>query len=151
MPLLDHFHPPLFPGRPWESFHSRWANSMADALHRILPERYTAEVQGTLGTQIEADVAEKDRPPLLGDEAAQAMPAIFRPTLEVQVLDQMDYARLVAVVGLVRPRNKDRLLARRAFAAQCAVYLQRGIGLVTVDIVTNLDFNVHNEMVRMLD
>ena len=30
MPLLDHFHPPLYPRRSWESFHSRWANSIAD-------------------------------------------------------------------------------------------------------------------------
>jgi hypothetical protein len=39
MPLLDHFHPPLSPQRSWESFRSRWANSIADALLQILPPR----------------------------------------------------------------------------------------------------------------
>jgi Protein of unknown function (DUF4058) len=168
MPLLDHFHPPLFPGRPWESFHSRWANSIADALNRILPRRYTAEVQVSLGTQVEADVAEMERPAGPEDEpadgpsggiavqpwappvATQTMPAIFPDNLEVQVLDQMDDARLVAVVELVSPRNKDRPAARSAFGNKCAAYLQRGIGLVIVDIVTNRHFNLHNEMIRLM-
>ncbi len=58
MPLLDHFHPPLYPRRSWESFHSRWANSIADQLNELLPSRYFAEVQLHLGSQVEADVAE---------------------------------------------------------------------------------------------
>jgi hypothetical protein len=58
MPLLDHFHPPLYPRRSWESFHSRWTNSIADQLNELLPRRYFAEVQLHLGSQVEADVAE---------------------------------------------------------------------------------------------
>jgi|GEM_PF-3099730 hypothetical protein len=34
MPLLDHFHTPLYPHRAGESFHSRLANCIADELHR---------------------------------------------------------------------------------------------------------------------
>src|SRR5262249_1400016 len=41
--------------------------------------------------------------------------------------------------------------SRRAFAAKCAAYLQRGIGLVVVDIVTNRQLNLHNELVRLLE
>lgn len=26
MPLRDHFHPPLKPGRHWTSFHAMWAS-----------------------------------------------------------------------------------------------------------------------------
>jgi Protein of unknown function (DUF4058) len=132
MPLHDHFHPPLYPQRSWESFHSRWANCIADELHRVLPRRYFAEVHIHLGGQVEADVAEPD-------------------DLEVLVRDQTDDARLVAVVELVSPRNKDRDDSRRAFAAKCAAYLQRGVGLVVLDIVTSWQFNLHNEMVRMLN
>jgi hypothetical protein len=132
MSLLDHFHPPLYPHRAWESFYSRWANSIADELHRVLPRRYFAEVHIHLGGQVEADVAEPD-------------------DLEVLVRDQTDDARLVAVVELVSPRNKDRDDSRRAFAAKCAAYLQRGVGLVVLDIVTSRQFNLHNEMVRMLN
>ncbi len=169
MPLLDHFHPPLFPGRPWESFHSRWSNSIADELNRILPPRYTAEVQLHLGSQVEADVAEFERPP--EPEAGSAngpgtrtlpetwappaaplvLPAVFPDDFEVQVLDQLDDARLVAAVELISPRNKDRAESRRAFAAKCVAYLQRGIGLIVVDVVTNRQFNLHGETLALLN
>jgi Protein of unknown function (DUF4058) len=168
MPLLDHFHPPIHPGRPWESFHSRWANSIADALNRTLPQRYTAEVQMHLGTQVEADVAEWERSSLAVAEAGNGaaggvavrswtapaatmvLPAVFPDDLEVHVLDQLDDARLGAVVQLVSPRNKDRAESRRAFATKCAAYLQRGIGLVILDIVTERQFNLHNELIRVM-
>src|SRR5260370_770476 len=62
MPLLDHFHPPLFPQRHWESFHTRWANSLADALNEeLLPPNYYAEVQTHLGPRVEVDVATLER------------------------------------------------------------------------------------------
>jgi len=165
MPLLDHFHPPLYPQRAWESFHSRWANSIADELHRVLPQRYFAEVHAHLGGQVEADVAEFEGPAAAGNgaaggvavqtwappAAAMVMPAAFPDDLEVQVRDQTDDARLVAVVELVSPRNKDRDDSRRAFAAKCAAYLQRGVGLVVIDIVTSRQANLHDEMIRMMN
>src|SRR5207245_1335800 len=98
------------------------------------------------------DVAEFESPPEPGEEspngavAAQTwappvatlvLPAVFPDDLEVQVLDQRDDARLVGVVELVSPRNKDRAASRRAFAAKYAAYLQRGIGVVVADIVTS--------------
>jgi len=151
--------------RSWESFHSRWANCIADELHRVLPPRYFAEIQIHLGGQIEADVAEFERlDESVGDSgngvalktwappaAVMVLPAVFPDDLEVHVRDQTDDARLVAVVELVSPRNKDRDDSRRAFAAKCAAYLQRGVGLVVLDIVTSWHFNLHNEMVRMLN
>jgi hypothetical protein len=169
MPLQDHFHPPLYPQRSWESFHSRWANCIADELHRVLPPRYFAEVQIHLGGQVEADVAEFERVTEAVDDsvngvgpglalkawapsaAVMVVPAVFPDDLEVQVRDQTDDARLVAVVELVSPRNKDRDDSRRAFAAKCAAYLQRGVGLIVLDIVTSRQFNLHNEMERMLN
>jgi hypothetical protein len=168
MPLLDHFHPPLFPGRPWESFHSRWCNSIADGLNRQLPPRYTAEVQIHLGSRVEADVAELDRPPEPNAASANGpaagvtvetwappapplvLPALFPDEFAVQVRDQLDDARLVAAVELVSPRNKDRPDSRTSFAAKCVAYLRLGIGLVTLDVVTNRQFNLHNETLTML-
>ncbi|HSU65589.1 MAG TPA: hypothetical protein VLJ39_01840, partial [Tepidisphaeraceae bacterium] len=46
--------------------------------------------------------------------------------------------------------NKDRAETRRAFAAKCASYLQQGIGLVVVDIVTSRRANLHDEMVQLM-
>jgi hypothetical protein len=168
MPLLDHFHAPLYPQRAWESFHSRWANSIADGLHRVLPRRFFAEVQIHLGNQVEADVAEFEGlaeaedgsgngaaggvavQPWAPPAAALVMPAVFPDDLEVQVRDERRDARLVAVVELVSPRNKDRADSRRAFAAKCAAYLQRGIGVAVLDIVTSRQANLHNELVQLL-
>lgn len=168
MPLLDHFNPPLYPHRAWESFHSRWANSIADALNRLLPERFFAEVQIHLGSRVEADVAEFERAAAWKEEigngapggvalqtwappaATLVAPAIFPDDLEVQVRDERADARLVAVVELVSPRNKDRPDSRRAFGVKGATYLQRGIGLVIVDVVTGRNSNLHNELMSLL-
>jgi Protein of unknown function (DUF4058) len=168
MPLLDHFHVPLDPRRAWESFHSRWANSIADQLNEILPERYFAQVQFHLGSQVEADVAELElltgpaepanengsggvmvqawAPPA----AAITIPAVFPDDIEVHVRDELDDARLVAVVELVSPRNKDRPASRLAFAAKTAAYLERGVGLIILDIITGRRFNLHNELIQLL-
>ena len=57
MPLLDHFNPPLFPTRHWESFHGRWAAAISDALNAQLPKGYFAEMQVHVGSRVEIDVA----------------------------------------------------------------------------------------------
>src|SRR4051794_25388570 len=58
VPLLDHFHPPLFPRRHWESFHVTWAGAIADALNEdLLPDGYFAEEHAHAGARIEIDVA----------------------------------------------------------------------------------------------
>src|SRR5262245_31201872 len=56
MPLLDHFHPPLYEERHWESFHAAWAGALADDLNRRLPERYFAEELTHAGAVVEIDV-----------------------------------------------------------------------------------------------
>jgi hypothetical protein len=145
----------------------RWAGVIADTLDRMLPPRYFAEVHTHLGTQVSADVAEFEQtvaaqpdgdggsggvavqtwaPPV----ATVVLPFVYPDDLEVRILDERDDARLVAVVELVSPRNKDRPDARQAFAAKCAAYLQRGIGVVVVDIVTTRQANLHNELIDFL-
>lgn len=169
MPLLDHFHAPLVDRYPWESFHTFWAVELTSWLNRILPRRFLAVVQTRLGRRIEADVAECERSAEPGEDeengeavggvavqtcappaVALVMPAVFPDDFEVQIRDERADARLAAVVELVSPRNQDRPDARRAFAAKCAAYLERGIGVVTVDIVTSHHFNMHNELVQLL-
>lgn len=58
MPLLDHFHAPIYPRHDWESFPARWAVALSDMLNGLLPPRYPAEVQIHISRQVEADVAE---------------------------------------------------------------------------------------------
>lgn len=171
MPLLDHFHPPLHRARHWESFHSRWAGAIHDALNIILPKPYFAEMQVHIGSRVEIDIAtlHDDQegaqaelenggggvatlarvwaPPV----APMSIPAIFPDSIEVLVYNMQSGYTLVAAVELVSPGNKDRPQARRGFAAKCASYLQQGIGLVVADVVTNEKGNLHNELVELLD
>jgi hypothetical protein len=166
MPLIDHFRPPLPPTHRWESFHAIWATTILIQLNRILPSRYVGTVHVHLGTQIEADVAEFESAGtgLAGNgsgngvalataappTATMTLPALFPDDMEVRILDEEDGARVVAVVELVSPRNKDRADARRAFAAKSAAYLERGVGLVVVDVVTTRQAHMHNELVELM-
>ena len=169
MPLLDHFHRPLHPLHQWESFHAYWAGDIGGSLNRILPPRYFAAIHAHLGSQVEADVVEWEQLENRGTtvsgngenggvavqtyappQTALTMPFVFPDDLEVQVIDTRDGAQLAAVIELISPGNKDRPETRRAFAAKCAAYLGRGIGLICIDIVTSHHFNLHNELVELL-
>src|SRR4051794_26457779 len=58
MPLLDHFRPPLRRNPHFESVNHTWATCIAQHLNAsILPPRYRAQPETTLGINLEADVA----------------------------------------------------------------------------------------------
>ncbi len=168
MPLLDHFHPPLLNQRHWEGFHNRWAAALSDSLNDRLPPEYFAEFQVTLGTRIEVDVAtfteagvpEPARPEGGGVAAPPMTWAPPAPTTTISGTFPDDFAihvfstaagpTLVAAIELVSPANKDREETRRAFAMKCAAYLQRGIGLIVVDVITSRQANLHDLIVSLL-
>jgi hypothetical protein len=170
MPLLDHFHPPLSTGRRWESFHSRWATRLADALtERWLPPNYIAEEHAHLGPSVEIDVdtfeqettatvAERGGAVATVGSAVWAPPAadgslaaVFPDTFEVRVLCTDTGPKLVAAIELISTGNKDRASERRAFAIKCASYLYQGISVIIVDIVTNRRANLHNEILELME
>jgi hypothetical protein len=168
VPLLDHFHPPLSLSRHRESFHAAWATEIMGTLNRrVLPPGFFAEAQVHVGSRVEIDVATFEQP--AADEAQPndhaggvavetwappqttlVMPALFPDDIEVQIFGTATGATLVAAIEMVSPGNKDRPEARRAFAARCASYLQQGIGLVIVDIVTELRANLHDALIDLL-
>jgi hypothetical protein len=165
VPLLDHFHPPLFPRRHWESFHVTWAGAIADALNEdLLPEGYFAEEHAHAGARIEIDVAtfadqNQKSPAANGSVATRTytppapplvIPAAFPDEFEVRVYEAEGGARLVAAVELVSPANKDRDTHRAAFASKCAGYLAQGIALIVVDVVTSRTADLHADILRLL-
>jgi len=169
MPLLDHFHPPLHGQRHREGFHGWWAAAIAGALNEdLLPADYFAEFQVTVGARVEVDVATfteagvPDEPDLSGATLAVqtrawapptpdgVVPAVFPDDIEVQIFSSVAGPTLVAAIELVSPGNKDREDARRAFGIKCAAYLQRGIGLMIVDIVSSRHANLHDELMVLL-
>ena len=164
MPLLDHFRPPLSQRRHWDSFHGAWAEAMAQHLNQfLLPENFVAEARVHLGGQVEIDVGTFAEP---GSQSASsggvAVWAPPQPTatalldfqapdlFEVQVLAEEGGARLVAVIELVSPANKDRPSNRRMFAVKCASYLQSGVSVIVVDVVTERTGNLHVELLQLL-
>jgi hypothetical protein len=165
MPLLDHFHRPLSDERSWESFHAMWAGKVVAMLNKgLLPPRYFAETQIHFGGRVEVDVATLQRE---GTDAAadsnggvaiatttetsvMMMPAVFPDEIEVRVINTSAGPTLVGAIEFVSPGNKDRPESRRVFAAKCAAYLQAGIGLVVVDVVTERLANMHDELIALL-
>jgi hypothetical protein len=155
--------------RPWESFHTTWASALADALnHDVLPPGYIALEQIHAGAAIDIDVAT-----FAGQTASAAanggggtatvprtvwtpavaplvLPAVFPPSNTVEIIATEGSRTLVAAIELISPGNKDRVGKRRLFAAKCATYLSRGVGLILVDVVTSRQGNLHNELIDLL-
>jgi hypothetical protein len=172
MPLLDHFHPPLSETRKWEGFHSQWAASLAAQLNTgLLPPHHFADPQVSHG-RIEVDVATDQLSGNgIGSGLASAsagsvatlptpvwsppaptleMDAVFAAEFTVLVINVEAGPTLVGAIELVSPSNKARPAARRAFAMKCLNYLNAGIGLIIVDVVTERLANLHDEMAELI-
>jgi hypothetical protein len=166
MPLLDHFHPPLHGPRRWEGFHHAWATFIVQQLNQdILPPNYFAESEISVGPELEVDVAALELRGVTGDKGhvatakwAPPRPKLAVPvqfaqldTYEIRVYEHLDGAELRGAIELVSPSNKDRSGSRRTFAAKCAGYLQHGISVVIIDVVTSRAANLHAELFEVLD
>ena len=170
MPLLDHFHPPLYPYHPWESFLSNWATRLTDAVMERLPREFHAEEHIHAGRTLEMNVTGgasmeqslpalpdgpmPDMPALIGGTSPTArftIPGLFPDSFEVRVYSTVGGRTLVGAIALLSPGNKDRLEERCAFAAKCASYLYKGVSLILIDIVTNRRANLHNDTVRLME
>lgn len=71
--------------------------------------------------------------------------------IEVNVFHSEGGPILVGAIELVGPANKDRPAQREAFVAKCETYLQQGVGLVVVDIVTTRRANLHDDLLAHLN
>jgi hypothetical protein len=170
MPLMDHFHPPLSALRHWESFYAAWMAALADTLNtQCLPSPFFAEEQVRPGPGEETDFAILEKvslgsinlnssangsptnPPWAPPAPPLVLPVPFADVFEVLVYSTEGGPSLAAAIELVCPSNKGRSEHRRALAVKCVSYLCQGVGLILVDVVTNRQANLHNEMMRLLD
>ncbi len=167
MPLLDHFASPLGDDWPWDGFHGTWAAAIAAHLNAdLLPPEYYAVPLVKRGGQVEIDVATFGRNGgsggTTGSAVATAVWAPPRPVrlgpldfvsldlFEVQIVQRVGGPQLRATIELISPANRDGPATRRAFAIKCASYLQRGISVVTIDVVTHRLANLHAELLDVL-
>lgn len=172
MALQDHFRPPLSERRHWHAFHNAWATYISSDLNQRLPEGYFAEANMQFGIEIDVAAFEEagsettcdassgdhidDSP--TGESAGWTVPAptdtvpiaIIIDTVEVLVFNREAGPTLAGVIELVSPAHKDRPTHRDAFASKCAVYIQQGMGLVVVDMVTDRRANLHNKLLARL-
>jgi hypothetical protein len=173
MSLQDHFHPPLSLRRQWQSFHHTWATSIAADLNQRLPEEYIAEPSVQFGIEADGplpiDVATLGEAEAIGAATAaggaartataawtapaptRTVPLVLQTdTVEVLVFREEGGLVLAGAIELVSPANKDRPAHRDAFLSKCATYLQQGVGLVIVDVVTERSANLHVEFLARL-
>ena len=156
MPLLDHFRPPLSERRHWHSFHNSWATYISSQLNSLLPEGYFAEANVQFGIEIDVAAFEEPGAPLpLSNWSAPHPNAsvpleLSGPVVEVGIFSRSGGPTLAGAIELVSPANKDRPANRDALISKCASYLQAGVGLVLIDVVTERSANFHGELLARL-
>jgi hypothetical protein len=169
MPLLDHFHPPLEEQYSRESFHANWATRIADLLNdQWLSREFLAAEFAHAGPSLEIDVATTHRPgePQTANGSTTAtlmpkrwsppkptatLPAVFPDSFEVRVFSLPGGRTLVGAIELISPGNKDRAEKRTAFASKVVSYLQQGVSVIVIDVVTNRRANLHNDTMRLIE
>ncbi len=173
MKLLDHFHPPVSARKGWKGVHAQWAGAIVQRLNEaVLPRRYESESEIHAGAQVEIDVGtfeEGSQPTLFGANGHNGGVAVAAQTyapaappisgdvsfadpdlFEIRVYKDEGGMRLVAAIELVSEANKDRPSHRRAFATKCASYLQKGVSVAVIDVVTSRAANLHAELIELL-
>jgi hypothetical protein len=152
MPLLDHFHPPLSERRHWHAFHSSWATYLSSQLNALLPAGWFAEANVQFGIEIDVAAFEEAKASASLNGWTAPPPQTTWPlnmldtVVEVGIFSRSGGPQLAGAVELVSPANKDRAAHREALVSKCASYLQAGVGLVLVDVVTDRTADLHREL-----
>jgi hypothetical protein len=168
MPLRDHSRPPLRNRPRYKNLNAAWATYLSKGLnHGGLPPGNRAYPEVSLGIGLEADVATYGREGrgAATDGNGAVATAVWAPprpplvvpvnfsdleVIEIQVIDEEGDGRLVVVVELVSPANKDSPSHRSAFAAKCAAYLQQSVSVLVADIVAERRTNLHRPLMEAL-
>ncbi len=149
--LLDHFRPPLSNRRHGHSFHNSWATYLPSALNAHLPVGYFAEANVQYGIEIDVAAFEDAAPVWAPRPPDLSVPVtLAEAVVEVGVFSRSGGPTLAAAIELVSPANKDRPATRDALVSKCAAYIQAGVGVVIVDVVTDRAADLHGELLARL-
>ena len=127
-------------------FHQRWISAIADALNGGgLPPEFMAMAEQVTGRPIPDVVTLQTRQPKDGAAGVAIAPAPAPSARVIQKFERINYAkrkdrvvirhgrgRVVAIIELVSPGNKDSRHAMRSFVEKAADILNQGIHLVVV-------------------
>jgi hypothetical protein len=105
----------------------------------------SGEQPGSINRGVVTQTWAPPQPPL-----SAAVDFVSLDVYEVRVMQQMGGPQLRSAIELVSPGNKDRASHRRAFAVKCAAYLQQGVAVIIVDVVTERTANLHATVADIL-
>ena len=128
----------------WDGFHTYWITEIARRLRAALPPPFRAIIGTSPLAAIGGEIRHPDVAVANGATAPTVPSASFarEPDAEVAVAElEVDTTltverngRLVAVVELISPRNKDRPSSRDQYANRYLGYLRGGVHLMVVDV-----------------
>src|SRR5262245_16551341 len=144
MPIHDWTR--LEPG-DFHHFHQRWIAAIADALNGgLLPPGFMAMAEQVTGRPIPDVVALQARPAPgpQGGVAVQTAPPSARLIAKIErsayvgrknrVVIRHRHGKVVAIIEIVSPGNKDSRNALRTFVEKAADILNQGINLMVIDL-----------------
>lgn len=132
---------------PWRSFHNHWIVRLVEYLNEdLLPPGFQARptellvgIEPDVLLLQDADRAESDSPSASPSTLGQATSTSVLPLPAelpmVGIYSAYDTTRLVAVIELVSPGNKDRPEAVQGFVEKVVFLLQEGVHVMVVDII----------------
>lgn len=135
------------PRVPWRSFHNHWIVRLVEYLNTgVLPVGFQARpTELIVGIEPDvlllqnADYPEPDGPPSSQPPLGEAtLTAILPPPAElpmVGIYSAYDTSRLIAVIEIVSPGNKDRPDAVQGFVEKVLFLLQEGVHVMVVDVI----------------
>ncbi len=168
MPLYD-LTRLQFPGDDsiYHHFHASWLIALADALNRTFPEESGFEaIFEKKVNPLEADVvtidslAEGVRKQFVVQWHRSQLPSpavsFINPTFPDDAKDltiRTASGKVVSVIELTSPGNKDAQKKADAYAINSVSYLQRGINYLVIDVLppTNFVDTFHNSIAALLE
>jgi hypothetical protein len=129
-------------------FHQRWVVAIGDALNGgLLPPSYMAMVEQVTGRPIPDVVTLQAREPKPGPEGGIAVATAPPSARLIARIERVNYAKradrvvirhgrgkVVAIIEIVSPGNKESRHAIRSFVEKAADILNQGVNLLVVDL-----------------
>lgn len=168
MPLHDHCRPPMSEHLAFETLHTIWVAEIAGRLNeRWLRQPFRARGTSRSGSEFEIDIATQEhRRPAETNGSGPAVTtlietwappaahavgrAVFPDVIEVRVFEGPSSWYLVGAIEIISRSNKHSPGRRDAFLRMCATFLQSGVSLVLIDVVTDRHANLHNDLIDLL-
>jgi hypothetical protein len=149
MPLRDHTGLRHQGVRSWQQLLFRLAERLSGRLNLgPLPKEYCADMR--CRSVLRATQQLGSRAVDVGGLPPLYLPAVVAPEYEALIrADDGSWEPVTAVV-LVGPWHKDRPEMRRALAARCALYLQRCVNVLVLDIVPSPPADLFGDLASLM-